>query len=219
MKDIEELENLPSRERVLRPKNSERYWGRNFPRSAFASFLQSNLGENINVVFSKFLKLEWMPSVYKNNKEFYNYVTNNTFMEDGEIKYYSYCGTVSLINALHDDFYVDPVSFKLCKTAKLKYPNYYKQREENRAKFFRIIDDNYYLMKMNGIWYSCETIDKEDSPRRLNEEGFKIGKQEKIIIGRRQLSKKSLKKNKISNGGVEGVDYESIRKCSFDFGW
>ena len=126
MQDIEELESLPKFEKSSLNNKKDRYWGDVFPRNKFVRFLDSNLGEHINDVYSKYLKLNWVPKIYKNKEQFYSYIIYITFWENDEVKYFDFQGIPRNIKYLSGFYYLDPKTEVLLKVGR----NVFKKKEK-----------------------------------------------------------------------------------------
>lgn len=154
--DNEKLDALPSRDSFLK---SDDWYGRG--RGPYWShldgFLRSRVGQHWNRIFSEYVHADWVPPEYKNNKQLRSRVELNTFMQDGEVCFYTNSKGYQYVKDVFSAvFYVHPETGLLCfKPAKPRV-NYRRKYEIEEGKTMCILGDYHQLLKLNGIWYEVK---------------------------------------------------------------
>ena len=115
----EALEKLPNRETNKIPNKNRRrmdYYGRKYPYNKVHRFLQSNVGQPWDEVYSKYHKLEWIPKDMKNLEYIRWSVVIDTFLKDGNVWYIESGGAERpIIQHYRDEtFFVHPTTKVLC---------------------------------------------------------------------------------------------------------
>ena len=156
--DLEQVETLPSHDKVRRTDAWHRY-GKDFPRRKIQRFLLSRQGKLWDNVFSEYVHLEWVPKQYKTEAEISTFVYLHTFMEDGKVWFHDkFMDGARLVDDFKygsDCFYRHPETKKLCYHRKVKV-DYAKRHKEEVAQYMRILGDYHQLLKVAGIWYEVK---------------------------------------------------------------
>jgi hypothetical protein len=110
-------------------------------------WLTSHVGENIDDVFSEWVKLEWIPQIYRNLAGI-KIVMDFPVVMDGEICTLNYYRCNSI--------YVDPITKLIVVPVKTRKKSYMHRMAQQVEEYCKILGDYHQLLKMDGIWYDVE---------------------------------------------------------------
>lgn len=239
-KSEEQLDNLPSRERMLYPKDGrDHYWGENFPYKRVESWLRSQVGQHIDSVFSRFVHLDWLDRPWRNLETFKRHVETDTFIEDGEICFYERYShhygqgkPFIILKERHGEtLYVHPKSRCLQIQRNNKRHDYRERYRFELAQRFRVIGDYHQYYKKNGIWYEIKAEprpahfiplpgrDERKGPRDIllepnNSFTRRVSTNPYVkIILKRQLNHDELLRHSLENDYIVVNDYKRCKKC------
>ena len=204
---VAKLENLPEKEGL-----HTNQWGRGrvFPYRKSKKWIESKVGKNFDVVFSEFVKLEWIPVAHRNLEGFgFSVELNIIEYIDG----IPYCRGWGMLPVNPGRLYVDQQKIirKMPKTKKANWKSLYQKRI---AENFIFLEDYVQIAKSDGIWYMVEVKEKDFSGRTIpprvpcfhtedDSNGY-YGRWRAVdyhmsIKSKRQLSGKELQKHKLKN--------------------
>jgi len=150
---FEKLEDLPNREgNHLGGDKWGRRKGHAYPYHRVQRFFESQVGQNWDVVFSKFVHLDWIPDEEKTREHASQMIELTTFMKDGKVWFVDKgCRggekPIEECSSFHTEcLYVHPITKKLCLQKKRKQPDRKKERT------FLILGNYHQLVKINGVW-------------------------------------------------------------------
>ena len=167
-KDIEAVEELPSRAKVRPPDGGWGHYNDDYPWNKVDRFLHSRVGKKWDDVYSEFHRLEWVPARHKNLEQLEHSILFHTFMKDGKVWYFDKylsngerpideLATPNNYYYSRDDvFYIHPESKLLLYKKKKSNSNYTKRRKAEDAKTFRVLGDYHQLLKLRGTWFEVK---------------------------------------------------------------
>ena len=150
----DKLEALPKREqRETRIKHQVRshHWGAGYPSNKVSRFLQSNVGQPWDKVYSKYHNLDWIPVDMRDLEHIKWHVITDTFIKNGKVVHIGdyHSGETSVDAHCREQFYVHPITKLLCVSTPPR-PNRVLDRTIN------ILGDFHQLLKLDGIWYEVK---------------------------------------------------------------
>ena len=210
----EKLEELPSRERIIRDSHGQDRT--NYPFRKIYNWLHAQVGRPLYQITSDWVRLDWLPKQYRTYSHLCKQIEVNTFIEKGEVYYYARFGYYVFTSGpklVKGEFlellYIHPESelLMLHKPSKIK--------RVKKPETMRVLGDYHQLLKIKGIWFevrakeNCPTIlvtkvTKKDlgaKDRLISQEGENLIPitQSLSVIFKKQLSKEELKKYNLIN--------------------
>ena len=167
-KDIEAVEELPSRVKVRPPDGGWGHYNDDYPWNKVNRFLLSRVGRNWDDVYSEFHSLEWVPARHKNLEQLEHNILFHTFMKDGKVWYFDkYLSDSerpideldtpnSYYYSRDDVFYIHPETKILLYKKKKSHASYIKRKSAEEAKTFRVLGDYHQLLKLRGTWFEVK---------------------------------------------------------------
>ena len=184
-------------------------YGRHFPGRAFDKakrWIRSQAGKHFDEVFSKWLKLPWIPERWRNKQGFGIYVELNVVDSNGGLV--STLGTWSLLDNRYDYVYKDQNGYLIY----VKNPRQKKKPAQDLDHV--ILTDYTQYAKIDGIWFHVTIPQKfkswnwlprprltyKETPKRMKYKDFiDKFKLERHLIVKRSLSGKELRKAGLKN--------------------
>jgi hypothetical protein len=220
MQDIEKLAELPNRGKHVKTWDEIDRHHVNRDRRFYIvvnRWLDSQVGKNVDVVYSDWHRADWVPIKFKTIAQFGYWVELNTFEQNGTVFYYTgsnFTDPTKNFRPVSEGaftrmgfFYVNPKT-KLIEKIEHVRPEWRKRNKRNKNSNLIILGPYHQLNKINGIWYeSRKTSTWGDPNQDLAEISTERGSQDfrypskpdfsKVV--RRQLNKKELKKYNLKN--------------------
>lgn len=150
------------------------HWNNPFPYDRMAPYLRAQVGRRWDSVIHDFVHVDWVHPEHRTHHKLAEFVETHTFLENGEVYYFSQTWHSDAKFRLKDDykevFYVDPKTRRVARKPRTKQPEY-----KRPPKDYIILRPYDQLHKdKNGIWYryyvkpqdieKAKLIKKPDAP-------------------------------------------------------
>jgi len=177
-KSEDNLESLPSRERLKHGGERRSYRDLDFPWRHFIRFLEANVGKNIDKVIHDFVNCDWCPSRFRTASKVAESVEMHTYLKNGKVYFhdsrqhrffntFERCVDQEPMNRWTPFFYVHPDNrtLQVSKRRDIKA----KRVEDPNV---RVLGNYHQFCKYNGTWYevkaeTCVTSFTYKGPRDI----------------------------------------------------